>query len=115
MGSFKLGGMTLSSVFKKPETIKYPFEKKEPYAGQKGHVIIDESVCILCGICSKRCPAHAIEINKPERTWNINMFRCVQCGSCIPECPKNCISMEPSYPAPTTSKSITTIHVPERD
>ena len=41
MGSFKLGGMTFGSLFKKPETLLYPFEKKEPYTGQKGHIIND--------------------------------------------------------------------------
>ena len=28
MGSFKLGGMTLGSLFKKPETLLYPAEQK---------------------------------------------------------------------------------------
>ena len=33
MGSFKLGGMTFGSLFKKPETVLYPLETKTPPAG----------------------------------------------------------------------------------
>ena len=33
MGSFKLGGMTFGSLFKKPETVLYPFEQKPAPAG----------------------------------------------------------------------------------
>ena len=49
MGSFKLGGMTFGSLFKKPETVLYPFEQKPAPAGLKGHIENDASACILCG------------------------------------------------------------------
>ena len=114
MGGFKLGKMTLGSMFKKPETIKYPFEKKEPPAGLKGHIVNDVDACILCGICMKRCPTGAIEVDKAGRMWSINRFRCVQCGSCVRECPKHCLHMDPSYPAPATTKSIDEYAVPEK-
>ena len=55
MGSFKLGGMTFGSLFKKPETVLYPFEQKPAPAGLKGHIENDASACILCGICPKHC------------------------------------------------------------
>ena len=60
MGGFKLGKMTLGSLFKKPETVCYPAEKKEAPAGLKGHIVNDVSVCIVCGICQRRCPCAAI-------------------------------------------------------
>ena len=78
MGSFKLGGMTFGSLFKKPETVLYPFEQKPAPAGLKGHIENDASACILCGICAKSCPADAIAVEKKERTWAIDPFRCVQ-------------------------------------
>ncbi len=56
MGFFNLGKMTFGSLFKKPETVKYPFEKKEAYPQLKGHVVNHVDDCILCGICEKRCP-----------------------------------------------------------
>lgn len=114
MGSFKLGRMTLGSLFKKPETIQYPAQTKTPPAGLKGHIANDESTCILCGICQRTCPAGAIEVDKKARTWSIDRFRCVQCGSCARECPKACLTMEPTYAAPATAKSVDVVEVPDR-
>ena len=51
MGSFKLGKMTLRSLFGKPETVMYPLEKRDIPAGHRGTVEIDMAKCILCGIC----------------------------------------------------------------
>lgn len=113
MGSFKLGGMTFGSLFKKPETVLYPFEQKPAPAGLKGHVANDASRCILCGICQKCCPAGAIVVEKKERTWSIDPFRCVQCGSCVRQCPKDCLTMEPTYTAVATAQSCTVVTVPD--
>lgn len=114
MGSFKLGGMTFGSLFKKPETCLYPAEKKEAPAGLRGHIVIDESKCILCGICQKRCPCGAIAVDKASRTWSIDRFRCVQCGTCVRECPKHCLAMDPAYPSPSAKKHVDVFEVPER-
>ena len=64
--------MTFGSLFKKPETVLYPVVKPEPPAGLKGHVEVDESTCILCSLCVKRCPCGAIEVDKKARTWAID-------------------------------------------
>ena len=86
--------------------------KRQP-AGLKGHVVNDVDRCILCGICQKRCPCAAIVVDKPARTWTIDRFRCVQCGSCVRECPKDCLTMEPTYTPPATSKHVDSFEVPE--
>ena len=49
MGSFKLGKMTLRSLFGKPETVMYPLEKRDIPAGHRGTVEIDMAKCILLG------------------------------------------------------------------
>ena len=113
MGGFKLGKMTLGSLFKKPETVLYPVEKKEAPAGLKGHIVNDVDVCILCGICQRRCPCAAIVVEKPNRKWTIDKFRCVQCGTCVLECPKHCLSMEPGWPAPSREMYTESGDVPE--
>ena len=115
MGSFKLGGMTLSSLFKKPETLLYPVQTKEPPVGLKGHIAVDESTCILCGLCAKTCPTGAIEVSRPDRVWSINRFRCVQCGSCTRACPKSSLRMDPTYTPPTPTKHIDRYDVPEQE
>lgn len=114
MGGFKLGGMTLGSIFKKPETTLYPFEEKPAPVGLKGTVSLKPQTCILCGICSKKCPCSAIEVDKKARTWTINHFRCVQCGSCILECPKKCLEMLPKPPHVTSSIEPEVVEVPEQ-
>ncbi len=114
MGAFKLGKMTISGLFKQPETVQYPVQTKTPPAGLKGHVVNDVSNCILCGICQKRCPCSAIEVSKADRTWSIDRFRCIQCGSCVRECPKSCLTMEPTYAACSTAKHVDVFEVPEQ-
>ncbi len=114
MGGFKLGKMTFGSLFKKPETVLYPVQTKQPPAGLKGHIEVDVATCILCSICQKRCPCGAIEVNKKGRTWAIDHFRCVQCGSCALECPKGALVMEPTYAAVSRTKSVDVVEVPEQ-
>ena len=115
MGSFKLGRMTFSSLFKKPETLLYPARKKEPPAGLKGHIVIIEGDCILCSMCARTCPTGAIVVSKPDRTWVIDRFRCVQCASCTRACPKHCLKMDPAYTAPMTSKHVDSFDIPEHE
>lgn len=115
MGSFRLGGMTFGSLFKKPETLRYPFETKEPYAGQKGHVVNDVDECILCGMCQKACPCNCIVVVKAERKWEINPFMCVQCGSCVRACPTKCLTMDGAYTPVATAKYCNDFSVPEKE
>lgn len=114
MGGFKLGGMTFGSLFKKPETTLYPIQTKAQPEGLKGHVVIEEQACILCGICQKTCPCSAISVDKKERTWAINSYQCVQCSMCIRACPKGCLHMDPSFPKAAASMSATLVEVPEQ-
>lgn len=115
MGSFRLGGMTFSSLFKKPDTLLYPLQTKAPYEGQKGHVVNDTEKCILCSKCQKVCPCNAILVNKAERRWEINPFRCVQCGNCIRNCPVSCLSMDPSATPVAAAKYCKDLEVPEHE
>ena len=114
MGFFKLGTMTLGSMFKKPETVLYPFEKKQAPEGLKGQIMLDASTCILCGMCMRSCTTGAIEVDKAARTWAINHFQCIQCNYCVMQCPKKCLRMDPAYCAPSTTKSVEVIEVPEQ-
>lgn len=115
MGSFKLGGMTFGSLFKKPETLLYPFEEKTPYPGQKGHVVNDAPKCILCGMCQRACPCNCITVNKQERTWEIEPFMCIQCGTCVRACPTDSLTMDPAYTPVSAEKYDITMDVPEQE
>ena len=103
---FKLGKMTLSSLFNKPETIQYPIQKKTFHDGLKGHIAIDIDTCIFCGLCQKACPSNSLEVSKPNKTWSINRFSCVQCNACIDPCPKKCLFSISEYSKPASAISV---------
>ncbi len=107
--------MTLGSLFKKPETLRYPAETKPPYAGQKGHVVNRVEDCILCSKCQKVCPCHCITVDKAARTWTIDPYLCIQCSSCIDACPKDCLSMDPAATPIASSKHDITLSIPETE
>lgn len=112
MGAFKLGKMTLGSLFKKPATVRYPYEAKPAPEGLKGQIAIDMEQCILCGMCERGCTTGCLIVSKEERFWEIDRYRCVQCGYCITICPKKCLAMLPSYATVAPEKSAERFAVP---
>ena len=110
-----MAGMTIASIFKKPETFKYPFEEKPAIPGSKGHIVNDAPKCILCGKCQKACPCMCIEVVKSERKWEIDPYMCVLCGSCVRVCPTQCLSMDASPTTIAPEKTVIEMSVPERE
>ena len=62
--------------------------------------------CVACGLCSRVCPALAIEVQAAEtelekerypELFEINMLRCIFCGFCEEVCPEEAIVMSPRY------------------
>ncbi|MBE6468791.1 MAG: 4Fe-4S dicluster domain-containing protein [Coriobacteriaceae bacterium] len=110
MGGFKLGKMTLRSLFSKPATVRYPYEKRELYPAMRGHIVNDIDACILCGMCVRVCPADALVVDRKAGDWTINPYKCVQCANCVGACPKSSLSMEREATAVTSSMSTVTMH-----
>ena len=98
MKAFKLGKMTLGSVFKQPETVCYPLVRKPVPKGKRGIVECAIVECIFCGMCARCCPADAIKVDKSDNTWSLNRYRCVQCASCVDKCLQDCLSMSTDSP-----------------
>lgn len=106
-------GQALKNLFSKPATTSYPFEPKNYPERTRGHVEINESQCILCGMCMRSCPPGAIKVDRAGLTWEINGYDCVQCGYCVSKCPKKCLSIVPGYTEPGPEKLVKTVNVPE--
>lgn len=97
----KIGAMlsdVLTSLFKKPATEKYPFERKPAPERLRGQLFWDPGKCTGCQLCIKDCPANAIELvvlDKVNKRFvmRYHMDRCTYCAQCVQSCRFNCLSM----------------------
>lgn len=105
-GAFKLGKMTLNSLFSKPATTSYPAQPAQYYPDTRGQIHNDIDKCIFCGTCTRNCPSDSLSIDKDAYIWSINRFSCVQCGCCVRVCPTKCLSMEIDYTPSAEDKRI---------
>ncbi len=96
-----------SHLFKKPATGKYPFVKCVPAEGFRGKQVFDVSLCVSCGLCSRDCPAKAIEMIEFEGKKRPTFFldRCIFCYQCAESCPRNAIRSTDIFELATTDKS----------
>lgn len=103
-------GLTLKQMMQPRFTRQYPEEKFEPEASYRGRpVLVQEEWgerCVACGLCSRVCPAIAIEVQAAEtprekerypKLFEINMLRCIFCGYCEEACPEEAIVMSRDY------------------
>ena len=109
----KISKLVIRSLFKKPATLMYPVIPREWQERTRGHIGIEEEDCILCGICSKKCPTNCITVDRNKRKWTIERMQCIQCGCCTDVCPKKCLTMEQAYTTPETFKVIDTFDIPQ--
>jgi NADH-quinone oxidoreductase subunit I len=103
--------LTLEQMLKKKDTRQYPEERWDPPPAFRGApvLVLEENGverCVACGLCSRVCPALAIEVQAAETTaekerypvlFEINMLRCIFCGFCEEVCPEEAIVMSPTY------------------
>ncbi|MCI0472991.1 MAG: NADH-quinone oxidoreductase subunit NuoI [Ignavibacteria bacterium] len=103
--------LTFKQITKPKFTRQYPEEKwKSPDSFRGRPVLVQEENgterCVACGLCSRVCPALAIEVQANETTlekerfpekFEINMLRCIFCGFCEEVCPEEAIVMSDEF------------------
>ncbi len=103
--------LTLEQMLKKKETRLYPEERWVPPPSFRGAPVLVQETdgterCVACGLCSRVCPALAIQVQAAETEeekerypvlFEINMLRCIFCGFCEEVCPEEAIVMSSKW------------------
>lgn len=105
----KMFSLVMKNFFNKPATRLYPYNKRKAFERTRGRIYFDNTNCLYCGICSRKCPADAIKVDRKNSTWELNAFRCITCGECVNGCPKKCISMKNERRHSSANKKVITI------
>jgi formate hydrogenlyase subunit 6/NADH:ubiquinone oxidoreductase subunit I len=97
----------LSNLFTKPATSKYPFVKATVPEGFRGKQVYDLNLCISCGLCSRDCPAKAIEMVEVDgkRRPLFHLDLCIFCYQCAESCPRNAIKSSEFFELASINKS----------
>ena len=53
--------------------------------------VCDETKCVHCTLCARKCPQGALEVDRAAKTWKCNYDECIACGACAAACPKKAI------------------------
>lgn len=110
--------LTLRTMFKPKYTMEYPEVKFIPAGSYRGRPVLaveenGDERCVACGLCSRVCPALAIEVQAAEtekekerypEKFEINMIRCIFCGFCEEVCPEEAILMSKDYELAFTNR-----------
>ncbi len=84
-------GEVSRSLFKRPVTQKYPFEKHPTPERLRGLVVWEPGDCTGCGLCAKDCPSDALEVITIDKKAKRFVFRydvgqCLFCQQCVESC-----------------------------
>lgn len=97
---------TMKNLVSRPATRLYPAVPAEIPRTDRGRIVYDMSKCIFCGLCEKRCPTHAIIMDKANKRQSVSRAKCIACGVCIDSCPTDTIEMRPEYSPPSLAPEI---------
>lgn len=106
MSFLRISNLVTRSAVSKPATRLYPFQRREPFPGSRGHIAFEINTCIFCNLCAKKCPTGAIVCNKKDKSWQIDHLKCIMCGNCVDACRKGCLTQLNTPPPPMRSHQV---------
>lgn len=87
-----------SSLFRRPATERYPFERREAPERLRGLLQWNPEKCTGCGLCAQDCPAGALEVTVLDKqakrfviTYHVD--RCTFCAQCVHSCRHGCLAV----------------------
>ncbi len=97
----KLGSMfkdVAEAVFSKPATQPYPFVRTPAPTRLRGKLEWDPKKCTGCTLCTRDCPADAIELVVNDKQNKVFVMRysvdqCIYCGQCVMNCRQKSIEL----------------------
>jgi formate hydrogenlyase subunit 6/NADH:ubiquinone oxidoreductase subunit I len=89
----KMIKQVLQSIFRKPATLRYPFEKAPMPDKFRGKLKFYPEKCIGCKLCMRDCPSNAIIIKKVNDKFEceIDLGKCIYCAQCVDSCMKKAL------------------------
>lgn len=55
-------------------------------------IVIDENLCVHCGLCTGVCPTEALSLESQSFELNFTRSRCIVCEQCVLTCPVQAIT-----------------------
>lgn len=96
----KITRQALSSLVKKPATIKYPKKPSSMRPGFRGKLKFNPDLCVGCLMCVRDCPTSALEIRKAgEKKFEavIDLGKCIYCAQCADSCLKKALRLTEDF------------------
>ncbi|MGB3616361.1 MAG: NIL domain-containing protein [Elainellaceae cyanobacterium] len=59
---------------------------------RQGEIIIDETTCVHCGLCTGVCPTESLTLHPETAELTFVQSSCIVCEQCVPTCPVSAIS-----------------------
>ncbi len=94
----------LKRLFKRPITVKFPYESLEVSPRYRGKHVLDIDKCISCATCQRVCPNQAIRMvpaedreKYPKLYPEVDLGKCCFCGLCQEFCPTKAIKLTTDF------------------
>ncbi|MFA5042758.1 MAG: 4Fe-4S binding protein [Kiritimatiellia bacterium] len=96
----KMAREVLTSLFRKPATVLYPYVTVPMPDRFRGKIKFISPRCIGCKLCMRDCPTNCITISKvgdKQFQAEFDLDKCIYCAQCVDTCPKKALESTVEY------------------